>query len=459
MDDLFTRLRAEEFGRLDATGQVYLDYTGSGLYPESLVRGHAEMLCGSVLGNPHSNNPTSAAASELVDRARARVHEYFDADPAEYEVVFTPNATGALRLVGESFPFTAGSRYVLTADNHNSCNGIREYAHARGAGVDYVPLDADLRIANVRPHLEGADRARANLFVFPAQSNFSGVKHPLEWIGEAQGLGYRVFVDAAAYLPHNRISLRQVQPDFLCLSFYKMFGFPTGVGVLLARTQALCDLQRPWFCGGTVRFVSATSEVCKPYHTSRGFEDGTLNFLDIAAVPAGLDWLERVGVDRIRTHAMALTQRLLAGMAELRHSDGSPLVRVYGPADVGCDCHGATLALNVLDADGVVVFFKEVEQRAREERISIRTGYFCNPGAAEYAFDHPAREVSTCTEEDEFDIHAYSACMQRRPVGAIRVSLGVASTEGDVDAFLRHLAGYRDQRFAPDALSALAHAD
>jgi molybdenum cofactor sulfurtransferase len=456
MDDLFARLRADEFGRLDAGGHVYLDYTGSGLYPESLVRGHADLLCSSVLGNPHSNNPTSAAASALVDAARRRVYEYFDADPAEYEVVFTPNATGALRIVGEAFPFEKGSRYVLTADNHNSCNGIREYAHARGAGVAYVPLDPDLRIADLQPHLAGADAGLGNLFVFPAQSNFSGVKHPLEWVGQAQALGYRVFVDAAAYLPHNRLSLRQVKPDYLCLSFYKMFGYPTGVGVLLAKADALRELHRPWFCGGTVRFVSATSEVCKPYVTGRGFEDGTLNFLDIAAVPAGLDWLEKVGVDAIRRHALGLTEVLLREGAALTHSDGAPLMRVYGPADT--DRRGASIAINVLDADGQVVFFKEVENRARAEGISIRTGYFCNPGAAEYAFDHPARDVSACTEDDDFDIHRYSACLQSRPVGAIRVSLGVASNEADVRAFLRHLASYRDQRFGAEARPVLAAA-
>jgi molybdenum cofactor sulfurtransferase len=454
MDDLFTRLRAADFGRLDAGGHVYLDYTGSGLYPESLVRGHADLLCGSVLGNPHSNNPTSAAASALVDAARERVYDYFRADRDEYQVVFTPNATGALRVIGEAFPFTAGSRYVLSADNHNSCNGIREYAHARGAAVAYVPLDADLRIGDLQPYLAGAERERANLFVFPLQSNFSGVKHPLEWIGQAQGMGYRVFVDAAAYVPHNRLDLGRVKPDFACVSFYKMFGYPTGVGVLLARTEALEELSRPWFCGGTVRFVSATSEVCKPYRTARGFEDGTLNFLDIAAVPAGLDWLERVGVDDVRRHTMRLTALLLEGMDALRHSDGSPMVRVYGPR--GTDRRGATVAMNVLDADGQVVFFKEVESRARAEQISIRTGYFCNPGAAEYAFDHPPREVSECADEDAFDIFDYSACMQRRPVGAVRASLGVASNEADVRAFLGHLESYRDQRFGAPTRPALA---
>ncbi len=83
-----------------------------------------------VFGNPHSLNPTSAAMTELVERARAAVLAFFRASPEEYVAVFAPNATGALRLVGEAYPFRAGDRFLLTFDNHNSVNGIREFAPA-----------------------------------------------------------------------------------------------------------------------------------------------------------------------------------------------------------------------------------------------------------------------------------------------------------------------------------------
>ena len=58
----------------------------------------------------------------------------------DYILVFTQNASAALKLVGESFPFAAGSRYLLTFDNHNSVNGIREFARAKGAAISYAPL-------------------------------------------------------------------------------------------------------------------------------------------------------------------------------------------------------------------------------------------------------------------------------------------------------------------------------
>src|SRR5690606_33307553 len=115
---------------------------------------------------------------ELVDRARRRVLEFFDADPAEYEAIFTLNASGALKLVGEAYPFGPGSSFRLAADNHNSVNGIREFASARGADVRYLPLNHDLRIDNIEEQLAGVDPNAPNLFSYPAQSNFSGVKHP-----------------------------------------------------------------------------------------------------------------------------------------------------------------------------------------------------------------------------------------------------------------------------------------
>jgi len=178
---------------------VYLDYTGAGLYGESQVRAHAEYLCHSLLGNPHSRNPTSAAATEKVEEARAKVLAFFNADPAEWDVIFTLNASGALKLVAEAYPWEPGVQFLLTADNHNSVNGMREYATARGAEVRYVPLGDELRVHDLEAHLTCPDCKRPNLFAFPAQSNFSGVKHPLEWIETAREHGYHVLLDAAAY--------------------------------------------------------------------------------------------------------------------------------------------------------------------------------------------------------------------------------------------------------------------
>jgi selenocysteine lyase/cysteine desulfurase len=243
-------LRAREYGRLDEQGHVYLDYTGGGLYATSQLRGHMELLDREVLGNPHSNNPTSLAMTRRVEQVRAYVLEYFNASPEEYVAIFTPNASGALKLVGESYPFEPGGHYLLTFDNHNSVNGIREFARAKGAKFTYIPVvPPDLRVDETRliQYLEQEQAGQPRLFAYPAQSNFSGVQHPLEWIAQAQARGWDVLLDAAAFAPTNRLDLSRWQPDFVSLSFYKIFGYPTGVGCLLARKASLGRLHRPWF--------------------------------------------------------------------------------------------------------------------------------------------------------------------------------------------------------------------
>ncbi|MEJ5240428.1 MAG: aminotransferase class V-fold PLP-dependent enzyme [Anaerolineales bacterium] len=250
-------LRDAEYARLDRLGHIYLDYTGGGLYAESQVREHLRWLSENVFGNPHSTNPTSLAATEAIEETRSQILDFFHADPQEYEVIFTSNASGALKLVGESYPFEPGSRYLLTFDNHNSVNGIREFARARGAEVTYIPValpEMGIPAAFLDLELERRPPGKASLFAYPAQSNFSGARHSLEWVARAQALGWDVLLDAAAFVPTSLLDLSQVHPDFVPISFYKIFGYPTSVGALIARKEALRKFRRPWFAGGTINW-------------------------------------------------------------------------------------------------------------------------------------------------------------------------------------------------------------
>src|ERR1051325_9825877 len=122
-EGFFCRLRKKEYSRIDKTGQVYLDYTGSNLYPQSLLDKHHKYLKNAVYGNPHSINPASILSEKNIATTRKRVVEFFNAH--DYHCVFTPNASGALKIVGECYPFGPGSHFLLTVDNHNSVNGIR----------------------------------------------------------------------------------------------------------------------------------------------------------------------------------------------------------------------------------------------------------------------------------------------------------------------------------------------
>src|SRR5205085_1797769 len=142
----------------------------------------------------------------------------------------------------------------------------------------------------------------SKLFAFPAQSNFSGVRHPLELIDLAHGFGFDVLVDAAAFLPSRSLSLRALRPAFVALSFYKLFGYPSGLGALVARRDALACLSRPWFSGGTVEYASVQNDVHSLLPTAGGFEDGTPHFLGAAALPCGFALLAEVGMVRISGH-------------------------------------------------------------------------------------------------------------------------------------------------------------
>ena len=206
-------LRATEYARLDQHRHIYLDYTGGGLYAESQLRDHMALLTSNVFGNPHSTNPASQAMTDLVEPVRDHVLDYFNADPDEYVAIFTQNASGALKLVGESFPFAPGGQYLLTFDNHNSVNGIREFARGKGAAFAYVPVKPpDLRVdeAELLQHLDQASKDQRNLFAYPAQSNVTGVQHPLDWIDLAHERGWDVLVDCAAFVPSNRLDSEQM---------------------------------------------------------------------------------------------------------------------------------------------------------------------------------------------------------------------------------------------------------
>ena len=441
----FDELRATEYSRLDETGTVYLDYTGGSLYAESQVEEHLRGLRESVFGNPHSASPTSSAATAKVEDARAAVLRFFNAPESEYACVFTPNATGAIRLVGEAYPF---QRFLATADNHNSVNGLREFARARGAETAYVPIEApELRVAQLADHLGEADGP--SLFAYPAQSNFSGVKHPLEWIDLAHERGWDVLLDCAAFAPTSRLDLSVWHPDFVAISFYKMFGNPTGLGALIVRRRMLERLQRPWFSGGTVVAANVEGDMFVPHSGHAGFEDGTVDYLGIPAVEIGVRHLEEIGIDAIAERVASLGSRLLEALQRLRHPDGSPVVRVYGPAT--WDRRGGTIAFNFLHPDGSVVDERLVDRAAAADHISLRTGCFCNPGAGEAAFSIP-KERLAAQFEDGMILDDYIERVGMPTGGAVRVSLGIASNFADVERFMAFAEGFADLTEVPPDL-------
>jgi selenocysteine lyase/cysteine desulfurase len=436
-DDLFfDQLRRKEFSRIDQLGHTYLDYTGGNVYPDSLVKSHYAFLRRHVYGNPHSTNPASLLSEKLVNAARNKVLSFFNA--SDYYCIFTSNATAALQIVGESYPFSGHSHLLLTSDNHNSVNGIREYCRRKGGQHSYAPMNyEDLRIneKELNKHLDAHADKGDKLFAYPAQSNVSGVRHSLSWIQRAHEKGWDVLLDAAAFVPTSKLDLSVVHPDFVCLSFYKMFGYPTGIGCLLVRKSRFHKLRKPAYAGGTITISSVgyNGYFFKTDHEK--FENGTVNYLGIPAICNGLTFIDTIGIERIHDRVNELSKFFIAGLKSLRHNNQLPLVKLYGPTRV--ENRGGTFLMNFFDVNGNQYPFQLIEEMANKEMISCRTGCFCNPGID---------ELNNCLSPEQLKDYFVSRDMgdyddfiafTKQLRGAVRISIGLATTKSDLEKFFR----------------------
>lgn len=430
MDD---RFRKKEFPALIQSGAVYADWTGAALPPLSLVEGHCRALSAMVLGNPHSFHRPSRFALELADEARQRVLSYFKADPSEYDVIFTANASAAILLL-QHFMFEGGD-LLLTADNHNSVNGLREVARRAGATVRYSPITDDLFIsgAALSKNLRSPSMRGRHLFCYPAKSNWSGIRHELVWIEEAQSHGWQVMLDASAYVSNHDLDLSKYHPDFVPVSFYKMFGYPTGVGALIIRKSAYQHLHKKWFAGGAIILVSVLRDFFVPEVPSPAlYEDGTVNFQSLPAVAEGLDFLERLassGFDRSQ-HAVEIAsslRRTFRTMDPRASSDGNGVV-IHSP--LGTDVLSFSLVKG-----GKFVPTWEVEGRLHQANICVRTGCFCNPGCNEKVFGYTTEEFErfyhSTMKSSDMTLDRLAQYTHGKPIGAFRASFGYVNTMED----------------------------
>jgi selenocysteine lyase/cysteine desulfurase len=445
-NDFFEKLRKEEYSRVDEEGHTYLDYTGGNLYPASLVLEHQRLLLTHTFGNPHSTNPTSQMATVLVEEARRRVLEFFNAK--DYICVFTQNASGALKIVGESYPFDDKSTFLLLSDNHNSVNGIREFCNAKKGTTKYVPIqfeNFEIHEETLKKYFDEAPKSDTNLFAMPAQSNVSGVKHDLGWIAYAHSRGFDVLLDAAAFVPTSTLDLSKVKPDYVSVSFYKIFGYPTGLGCLLIHRDAYAKLHKPWFAGGTVDIVSVVSPNKFLTNGHERFEDGTVNYTGIPAITLGLNFIEGIGMNKISTRIRSLIETLTDRLKQIKHQNGKPVVKIFGAETF--DHRGGNIIMNFFDPQEKLRPYFQVEKISNDLMISLRSGCFCNPGIDELNHGITAGQMElyfmsrdTWDGKDMMDFIG-------KVRGAIRVSVGIATTEKDLNTFLDFVSSLADKEF------------
>lgn len=246
-------IRATEFKRLNDT--VYLDHAGATLYSETQMEAVFKDLNATVYGNPHSQSSCSLASEDIVGKARQQVLNFFNASPREYSCIFTSGATAALKLVGETFPWSSNSSFMYSVENHNSVLGIREYALSKGAAAFAVDIEEGTPLGgseSPKSNLkltqhpiqrrsegevpkEGVPGNAYNLFAFPSECNFSGRKFDPNLVKIIKGGSERilessqycrgcwlVLIDAAKGCATDPPDLSKFKADFVVFSFYKM---------------------------------------------------------------------------------------------------------------------------------------------------------------------------------------------------------------------------------------------
>ncbi|XP_030302260.1 molybdenum cofactor sulfurase [Calypte anna] len=452
-------LREREFPRL--RGITYLDHAGSALFPESLLKAFTDDLRNNVYGNPHSQNISSKLTYDTIEHVRYRILQHFHTTASDYTVIFTSGCTAALKLVAEAFPWIPegtkqpSSRFCYLTDSHTSVVGMRGITAS--LNVSSVPIKPKEIILSEKNRLSAEEQncSTPHLFCYPAQSNFSGTKYPLSWIQDIKSGKlcpikipgkWFVLLDAASYVSSSPLNLGVHQADFISISFYKIFGFPTGVGALLVNNRIAPLLRKTYFGGGTAAAYLAGEDFYFPRKSiSERFEDGTVSFLDIIALKHGFDVLERLtgGMEKIKQHTFALAHYTYTVLTTLKYANGAPVVRVYSDTDFSTpDVQGPIINFNILDENGEVIGFSQVDKMASLYNIHVRTGCFCNIGACQI-------HLGMSNEDIQRNLQAGHVCgddvdlVDGRPTGSVRISFGYMSSFEDAQTFLKFIIATR----------------
>lgn len=242
------------------------------------------------------------------------------------------------------------------------------------------------------------------------------------------------------------LSIESNAPDFITISFYKIFGFPN-VGALIVRKRAGHMLQqRRYFGGGTVDMVVSLNDTWhakKDYSLHDQLEDGTLPFHSIFALDHAMSVHQRLygSMARISAHTAYLSKLLFDGLFALAHPNGQPAIQIYkDDSTVYGDpkTQGATIAFNVLRADGTPIGYSDVEKGADRHGIYVRSGGLCNPGGvATYLGWKPWEMKAAYTAGHRCS--RPTQIMQGKLTGVVRASLGAMSTIADVERLVAFL--------------------
>ncbi|KAJ7139588.1 pyridoxal phosphate-dependent transferase [Mycena epipterygia] len=460
LGDAFLEQRNAEYPNLLQT--TYLDYAASAPAPLSTFHRFSENIATTLYSNPHSRSSSSVNTSLEIEQCRGRIlEELFGLDSAtarsEWDVIFTSGATASMKLVGDAFPWQVGSRYCYLKQSHTSLVGVRGCALARGAAVEAMNVDEMLE----SPH----DESRLTLFAYPAQCNATGQRLGLGYsrlLRQRHSRNACILVDAAAYLSTAVLELGSMPledaPDFIALSCYKIFGYPTGLGCLVVKRFSASFLQRNgYFGGGTVDAISVSSPffvqprrslIPGPIHER--FEDGTLPFLSIVALGHAMDAHRRLYKSHrhVSKHVSALLRFATHELSLIQHANGRPVVRqhrAFGGAPY-LEEPGPIIGFSLLGPSSEFIGHVHLEQLATVNGFQIRTGGLCNTGVLASALDISDQDLMdeytrgrSCWDDEEFGGLEKDVS---HPLGIARISFGAASQIDDILQWVSFIRRY-----------------
>jgi cysteine desulfurase / selenocysteine lyase len=369
---------------------VFLDSAASSQRPQAVIdavdnyekRHHANVHRGV--------HQLSQEATAMFEHARERVRHFVNAASTR-EVIFTRGTTESINLVAQSYARTrlkAGDEILLTAlEHHANIVPWQIVAEQTGAVVKAVPMDR--RGVVSLEDFTASLGSRTRIVACAHVSNALGTVLPVREITRlAHAHGAVVLVDGAQAVPHQHVDLAKLDCDFYAFSAHKMYG-PTGIGALVGR-ESLLEAMPPWQGGGdmilTVSFEKTTYNSL-PFK----FEAGTPNISGAVGLGAAIDYIERLGLDRIHAHE----QRLLAIATE-------KLLRVPGLNIIGTAPDKAAVISFTLDG----VHPHDLGTILDAEGVAVRTGHHCAMPVMDF-FDVPATaRASFACYSRESDIDA-----------------------------------------------------
>ncbi len=335
----------------------YLDSAATSQKPQAVL----DALTGfyrTANANPHRGAyALSAAATDAYARARATVARFLGAADQD-TLIFTRGTTEAMNLLATAWGQThvhPGDRIVVTRLEHHA-NFVPWQQLARVVGAEFViaeltgdqQVDLDDLRAKVTPNTK--------VLAFGHVSNAVGVINPVaEMAALGRAVGALVVVDGAQGAPHLPVAFDAMDVDAYAFSGHKMLG-PMGIGGVLVRRPVLDRMPPYQFGGDMIEWVRDDDSTWNTL--PHKFEAGTPNAADAVGLAAACDYLSAVGMEKVRAHEVALTERAFALLADM------PGLRILGPRDPAKrsgvlsftvdGVHPHDLA-TIFDADGVCI--------------------------------------------------------------------------------------------------------